>query len=77
MTESSYHNEYPILSVFFTTISGSITYFMNHVELSKIDASFIAPMAHLAAFGSGCIAIILGLISIYERYFKKKKKAAK
>ena len=73
MTESSYHNEYPILSVIFTSISGGITCIMNNVDLSKVDAAIIGPLAHLAAFCSGCIAIILGLLSIYERYFKKKK----
>jgi hypothetical protein len=72
MTEN-HHSDYPILSVFFTAISGGITWMINNINLAEVDAAIIAPLAHLAAFGSGCFAIILAVLSIYERYFKKKK----
>ena len=64
-----HNSDKPILSILF----GAISWFINMADFSHIDQAILAPLAHIAAFGSGFIAIILGLISIKEKsekYFK-------
>jgi hypothetical protein len=65
-----HHSDKPILSILF----GAISWFINMADFSHADQAILAPLAHTAAFGSGLVAIILGLISIKEKADKYIKK---
>ncbi|RUP38235.1 MAG: hypothetical protein EKK63_12710 [Acinetobacter sp.] len=69
-----HHADYPLLSVVFGAISCSVQLFANVTidKATQIDQVLLSPIAHIAAAGSGIIAIVLGLISIYEKAKKWK-----
>lgn len=73
MTEN--HTEYPILSVLFTGLSFGFLKMKSvllFIDFKSLDEAIIAPASHIASSCSAMVAITLGLLSIYERYLKKK-----
>lgn len=64
------HSNYPMLSILFAVISWAIA----AIDIVALDQSILEPLAHLAAFSSGVIAVVLGCISIKEKLFKHQNK---
>lgn len=60
------HN-YPMLTVFFTALSWIIA----AVDFVALDQSIFEPAAHIAAFASGTVAVVLGCLSIREKLKNK------
>lgn len=56
------HNDL-MLTVFFTALSWIIA----AVDFVALDQSIFEPAAHIAAFASGTVAVVLGCLSIREK----------
>lgn len=59
------HPEYPILSVFFGAVA-VIT------DIASYDTTYFAPGAHIATGLAATCSVILFLIAMKEKYWKKK-----
>ena len=73
MENSVTHPDFPILSLYFTIISW-YSYLITTFDLHALDNTVFLPIAHLAAIGSGITAMVLGAISLKEKYNKWKSK---
>lgn len=67
MDNNHTHNEYPFIGLLLTVFS-----IVTNYSVDGLDKTVLTPIAHLISIGSGSCAITLFMITIWERYIRKK-----
>lgn len=66
------HSEFPLLSLMFS-VMGIYTYIIS-MDMQSLDNTYLLPLAHCITICSGTVAVLLGAVSIKEKYNKWKRK---
>lgn len=72
LMDQPHHSEFPLLSLMFS-VMGIYTYLIS-MDMQSIDNTYLLPLAHSITICSGAVAVVLGCISIKEKFFKRKNK---
>lgn len=63
---SNHHPDFPLASFLLAIFSIAC-------DITSYDAMIFAPFAHVMAGISGCVAAILGLVALKEKFYPKQK----